>query len=111
MLSGSSRYASLATAAALGFVMHAPRLGDNTNLAQVTRGVGAMDRSARLGRLRAAMEEEDLDAAAMVPGPNLYFLTGAHFHLMERPTVLFVPREGPLHAVILSLLRGVRLIT
>ena len=36
----------------------------------------------------------------MVPGPNFYFLTGAHFHLMERPTVLFVPREGPLHAVI-----------
>lgn len=59
-----------------------------------------MDRSARLGRLRAAMEAEDLDAAAMVPGPNFYFLTGAHFHLMERPTVLFVPREGTLHAVI-----------
>jgi Xaa-Pro aminopeptidase len=46
------------------------------------------------------MEDSDLDAAAMVPGPNFYFLTGAHFHLMERPTVLFVPREGPLHAVI-----------
>ena len=46
------------------------------------------------------MEAQDLDAAAMVPGPNLYYLTGAHFHLMERPTVLFVPREGPLHAVI-----------
>ena len=46
------------------------------------------------------MERQDLDAAAMVPGPNLYYLTGAHFHLMERPTVLFVPREGPLHAVI-----------
>ncbi len=56
--------------------------------------------AARLGRLRAAMAAADLDAAAMVPGPNLYFLTGAHFHLMERPTVLFVPREGPLHAVI-----------
>ena len=46
------------------------------------------------------MEQEDLDATAMVPGPNFYYLTGAHFHLMERPTVLFVPREGPLHAVI-----------
>jgi Xaa-Pro dipeptidase len=59
-----------------------------------------VDRSARLGRLQAALEAQDLDAAAMVPGPNFYFLTGAHFHLMERPTVLFVPREGPLHAVI-----------
>jgi Xaa-Pro dipeptidase len=35
-----------------------------------------------------------------VPGANFYYLTGAHFHLMERPTVLFVPREGPLRAVI-----------
>ena len=59
-----------------------------------------MEESARLGRLRAAMEAQDLDAAAMVPGPNFYYLTGAHFHLMERPTVLFVPLEGPLHAVI-----------
>jgi Xaa-Pro dipeptidase len=59
-----------------------------------------MDRQARLARLRAAMESDELDATAMVPGPNLYYLTGAHFHLMERPTVLFVPREGPLHAVI-----------
>lgn len=58
-----------------------------------------MGGAARLGRLRAAMEEADLDATAMVPGPNFYFLTGAHFHLMERPTVLFVPRDGPLHAV------------
>lgn len=56
--------------------------------------------TARLARLRAAMDEHGLDAAAMVPGPNFYFLTGAHFHLMERPTVLFVPREGPLRAVV-----------
>lgn len=59
-----------------------------------------MNGPARLERLRKAMEGQDLDATAMVPGPNFYFLTGAHFHLMERPTVLFVPREGPLHAVI-----------
>ena len=52
-----------------------------------------MDRQARLGRLRAAMESNELDAAAMVPGPNLYYLTGAHFHLMERPTVLFVTHD------------------
>ena len=54
----------------------------------------------RLGRLREAMGPADLDAAALVPGPNFYYLTGAHFHLMERPTVLFVPRDGPLRAVI-----------
>ena len=59
-----------------------------------------MNGPGRLGRLRAAMAEQALDAVAMVPGANLYYLTGAHFHLMERPTVLFVPRKGPLHAVI-----------
>ncbi|HRO10520.1 Xaa-Pro peptidase family protein [Amaricoccus sp.] len=53
----------------------------------------------RQGRLLAAMEEADLDAAAFVPGPNFYFLTGAHFHLMERPTVLLVTRAGERHAV------------
>ena len=36
---------------------------------------------------------------ALVPGANFYFLTGASFHLMERPTLLVVTREGPLHAV------------
>jgi Xaa-Pro dipeptidase len=53
----------------------------------------------RLARLRAAMQAEDLDAVALVPGANFYFLTGASFHLMERPTLVVVPREGPLHAV------------
>ena len=53
----------------------------------------------RLARLRTAMERDDLDAVALVPGANFYFLTGASFHLMERPTLLVVTREGPLHAV------------
>ena len=56
--------------------------------------------SDRLARLRAAMDAAGLDVAAIVPGPNFYFLTGAHFHLMERPTLLFVTREDPLRAVI-----------
>ncbi len=58
-----------------------------------------MGEAGRLARLRAAMEREDLDAVALVPGANFYFLTGASFHLMERPTLVVVPREGPLHAV------------
>jgi Xaa-Pro dipeptidase len=61
--------------------------------------------ASRLARLRAAMEREDLDAVALVPGANFYYLTGASFHLMERPTVLVVPREGPLHAVMPALER------
>jgi Xaa-Pro dipeptidase len=59
-----------------------------------------MTDAGRLARLRAAMERADLDAVALVPGASFYFLTGASFHLMERPTVLVVLREGPLHAVI-----------
>jgi Xaa-Pro aminopeptidase len=57
-------------------------------------------RRGRLRRLREAMDRADLDAVALVPGPNFYFLTGATFHLMERPTILFVSREGPFRAVI-----------
>ena len=53
----------------------------------------------RQARLLAAMDEASLDAAAFVPGPNLYFLTGASLHLMERPTLLLVTREGARHAV------------
>jgi Xaa-Pro aminopeptidase len=37
-----------------------------------------MNGPGRLLRLRAAMEEQALDAVAMVPGANLYYLTGAH---------------------------------
>lgn len=57
-------------------------------------------REARLGRLIDAMEAGDIDTAAIVPGANFYFLTGVHFHLMERPTVLFVKPDGTKYAVI-----------
>ncbi|MBP7240508.1 Xaa-Pro peptidase family protein [Amaricoccus sp.] len=53
----------------------------------------------RLARLRAAMEHEGLDAVAIVPGANFYYLTGASFHLMERPTLFVVTSEGLVHAV------------
>jgi Xaa-Pro dipeptidase len=57
-------------------------------------------KDARRQKLLAAMETSDAEAVAIVPGANFYHLTGAHFHLMERPTVLFVTRAGALHAVI-----------
>jgi Xaa-Pro dipeptidase len=44
----------------------------------------------RLDRLYALMEDAGLDAAALNPGPSLYYLTGLKFHLMERPTVLLL---------------------
>jgi Xaa-Pro dipeptidase len=54
----------------------------------------------RLETLRAALAKADIDAAAVVPGANFYFLTGVHFHLMERPTILFVGADGSKHAII-----------
>ncbi len=48
----------------------------------------------RLARLRAATTAAGLDAVAVVPGPNLVYLTGLHFHLSERITLLIVPGDG-----------------
>ncbi|MDR3475070.1 MAG: Xaa-Pro peptidase family protein [Devosia sp.] len=57
----------------------------------------------RQERLYSAMDAEGLDAVALVPGANFYFLTGAQFHLMERPTVHVVARSGARYAVIPAL--------
>lgn len=50
--------------------------------------------TSRLEKLTASLRTSGLDAVALNPGPTLTYLTGAHFHLMERPVVLLVPREG-----------------
>jgi len=46
--------------------------------------------TARLEKLTASLRTSGLDAVALNPGPTLTYLTGAHFHLMERPVVLLV---------------------
>lgn len=48
----------------------------------------------RLDRLRAVAADADLDAVAVIPGPNLRYFTGLSFHLSERPVVLIVPAAG-----------------
>lgn len=48
----------------------------------------------RYQRLQRAMKENQLDAVALNPGPSLVYLTGLHFHLSERPTLLILPAEG-----------------
>ncbi|PSM16249.1 Xaa-Pro peptidase family protein [Nitratireductor sp. StC3] len=50
--------------------------------------------SDRIGALRGLMAEAGLDAAAFIPGATFRYLTGGVFHVMERPTVLIVPRQG-----------------
>ena len=50
--------------------------------------------TSRLEQLRTSMQQAGLDAVALNPGPTFTYLTGARFHLMERPVVLLVPRQG-----------------
>ena len=59
-----------------------------------------MTRHARR-RARAAelIRAAGLHAAAFVPGPSFDYLTGVSFHLMERPTLLFITDGGEMLAV------------
>lgn len=51
---------------------------------------------ARQKKLERAVSEAGLDALALNPGPSLTYLTGLHFHLMERPFLLiFSPGQTP----------------
>ena len=61
---------------------------------------------ARRARLAGLLASHRLDAAAIVPGANLYYLTGVNLHLMERPTVLFFHADGSMRAVIPELERA-----
>jgi Xaa-Pro dipeptidase len=54
----------------------------------------------RIQNLNMALQAFGLDAAAFNPGPTLTYLTGLHFHLMERPVVLLVGK-GVKPAIIL----------
>ncbi len=50
----------------------------------------------RLQRFCLSMEHLEIDAVALNAGPSLTYLTGLHFHLMERPVVLLVaPGKQP----------------
>jgi Xaa-Pro dipeptidase len=46
----------------------------------------------RFNRLQTLMNQHKLGTIALNPGPTLTYLTGLHFHLMERPTVLLFQR-------------------
>ncbi len=48
----------------------------------------------RANRLLALAESQGLDALALMPGPNLVYLTGMHYHLSERPVLLVLPVDA-----------------
>lgn len=49
----------------------------------------------RVARLQKEAGGEGLDCMALVPGANLFYLTGLSFHLSERPVVAFFPVDRP----------------
>ncbi|MBV6396082.1 MAG: putative peptidase [Anaerolineales bacterium] len=50
----------------------------------------------RFEQLATSLRASNLDAVILNPGPTLTHLTGLHFHLMERPVVLFfAPGKTP----------------
>ncbi len=48
----------------------------------------------RIKTLQNLLALTELDGMVVNPSASLLFLTGLEFHLMERPVVLFVPKEG-----------------
>ncbi len=48
----------------------------------------------RVARLLQLAAQSRLDAVAIMPGPNLPYLSGLHFHLSERPTLALLPVDG-----------------
>jgi Xaa-Pro dipeptidase len=49
----------------------------------------------RQARLTTALPTDGLDALVLNPGPSLIYLTGLHFHLMERPVVVIFTNDQP----------------
>lgn len=48
----------------------------------------------KIQELRKGMKKEGFDCLAVVPGPNLYYITSKKFHLSERPVVLFIEEDN-----------------
>lgn len=60
----------------------------------------------RRAHASALARESGFDALAFVPGPNFHYLSGLDFHLMERPTLMFVTAEGEVLAIMPELERS-----
>ena len=54
---------------------------------------GAMNKE-RFGRLLDLMHKENLDAIVLNPGFSFKYLANLEFHLMERPTILVITKNG-----------------
>jgi len=54
----------------------------------------------RIQKLEAEIQHRQLDCLVLVPGANMVYLTGLHFHLGDRPTAIFF-RPGQPPALVL----------
>jgi Xaa-Pro dipeptidase len=50
--------------------------------------------ASRVEQLEEQMRIAGVDCVALVPGPNMVYVTGLPGHLSERPTIAFFPLEG-----------------
>jgi Xaa-Pro dipeptidase len=48
----------------------------------------------RIAKMLQLAAQAGLNAVAIMPGPNMPYFTGLHFHLSERPTLAIFPVEG-----------------
>lgn len=48
----------------------------------------------RLDRLRLEMHAHNMDAVALMPGPNMVYFSDIHSHVSERPFLLFLPAKA-----------------
>lgn len=48
----------------------------------------------RVERLQEEMKKHGLDGIVLMPGPNMFYFSGMHTHVSERPILLFLPAAG-----------------
>lgn len=63
----------------------------------------------RVEKTQLALQNSELDALVLNPGPSLVYTTGLHFHLMERPVVVIITKNQP-PVIILPELEGQKLV-
>jgi len=45
-------------------------------------------------RINTLIDKSEADVVALIPGANMVYFTGLHFHLMERPIIALLSRDG-----------------
>ena len=60
----------------------------------------------RIQKCIELIKANDLAGVVLNPGQSLTYLSGLHFHLMERPTILIITHEGEIAVVLPELEKG-----